>query len=331
MTDHRSRATRVPALLAVILLVAAVAGCGGSSSSGSTKGTLEKTTITVAGLPLLDVAALHIAIKQNLFKAEGLTVKVQPVTQSIAALPALKNGQIDVIAGGNYVTFLQSHQQGALKLQIIAPASAEAPGFMRLLVMPGSAIKQPKDLEGKTVAVNILNNIQSLTLNEILKANNVDPSKVKYRAVQFTLMDKALQNHDVDAVHTGEPFGTTIQQKLGAAMVVDGGGPPVTGLPVGGYVSTADFVAKYPKTAAAFQRAILKAQALAAGDRKQVESVLPSYAGVDAQTAATLTLPQYPTSLDPAAMQRLADLMTSNALLPSAIDVKSVLFTPSAK
>jgi NitT/TauT family transport system substrate-binding protein len=307
-----------------------VAGCGGSPKPSGGTG-LEKTSITVASLPLLDAAAVHIALQRKFFEAEGLQVKIEPVAQSIAALPALKNGQIDVIAGANYVTFLQAYQQGTLKLKILADGASEAPRFMQLLVLPGAPIKQPKDLEGKTVAVNILNNIQSLTLDEILQANNVDPAKVKYRAVQFPLMDKALSNHDVDAVHTGEPFGTVFQKKLGARMVIDGGGAPITGLPVSGYVGTQDFVTKYPKTAAAFQRAIEKAQALAASDRKQVENVLPGYAKVDAQTAATLSFPGYPTSLDPARLQRLSDLMVKHGLLKSPIDVPSVIFTPAAR
>jgi NitT/TauT family transport system substrate-binding protein len=318
-----------PAAGACLLGAALVTGCGSSKSAGGSG--LEKESITVASLPLLDAAALHIALKQKLFAAEGLQVKVEPVAQSLAALPALKNGQIDIIAGANYVTFLQAYQQGTLKLKVIADGASEAPRFMQLLVLPDSPIKQAKDLEGKTVAVNILNNIQSLTFNEILKANKVDPAKVKYRAVQFPLMDKALANHDVDAVHTAEPFGTVFQQKLGARMVIDGGGPPTTGLPVSGYVSTQDFVTKYPKTAAAFQRAIEKAQALAASDRKQVENVLPSYAKVDARTAATLSFPGYPTSVDPAGLQRLSDLMVQQGLLKSAIDVPSVIFTPPAR
>jgi NitT/TauT family transport system substrate-binding protein len=304
-----------------------VAGCGGGSTS-SDAGGLEKKSITVAGLPLLDVAAVHIALEQKFFEAEGLSVKIEPVAQSLAALPALKNGQIDVIGGANYVTFLQAHQQGTLKLKVIADAAAVAPRFMQLLVLPDSPIKQVSDLAGKTVAVNILNNIQSLTFNEILKANNVDPATVKYRAVQFPLMDKALANHDVDAVHTAEPFGTVFQRKLKARMVIDGGSAPNAGLPVSGYVTTEDFVTKYPKTAAAFQRAIQKAQVLAAGDRKQVEKVLPGYAKVDAQTATTLSLPTYPAAVDPAALQRLSDLMLQQGLLKTAIDADSVIWRP---
>jgi NitT/TauT family transport system substrate-binding protein len=59
--------------------------------------------------------------------------------------------------------------------------------------------------------------------------------------------------------------------------------------------------------------------------------VLPGYAKVDAQTATTLTLPGYPTSLDPAGLQRLSDLMLKQGLLKSAIDVPSVIFTPPAR
>jgi NitT/TauT family transport system substrate-binding protein len=327
MTTRRTRLG--PAAGACLLLAALLPGCGDAESSGSSG--LEKESITVAALPLVDSAALHIAAEQKLFEAEGLKVKIEPVAQSLAALPALKNGQIDVIAGANYVTFLQAHQQGTLKVKVVADGVAEAPRFMRLLVLPGSPIKRPADLAGRTVAVNILNNIQTLTFNEVLRANNVDPATIKYRAVPFPLMDKALANGDVDAVHTAEPFGTVFEQKLRARMVLDGGGGPVSGIPVSGYLSTDSFVARNPRTAAAFQRAITKAQALAAGDRRQVEKVLPGYAKVDAPTAAKLALPGYPTSVDPARLQRLADLMLQQGLIRTAIDARGVIFTPPAR
>jgi NitT/TauT family transport system substrate-binding protein len=321
---------RAGAAVGVLLLLAAITtGCGGSKSSSGDGAGLEKTAVTVAALPLVDTAALHIAADRKLFQAEGLTVRIQPVAQSLAALPALKNGQVDVIGGANYVTFLQAHLKGTLKLKIIADGVATAPGFMQLLVASDSPIKRASDLAGKTVAVNILNNIQSLTLNEVLRAGGVDPSTIKYRAVSFSLMDKALANHDVDAVHTAEPFGTVFQKRLHARMVVDGGGPPVTGLPVSGYVTTSDFVAKYPKTAAAFQRAMAKAQSLAAADRKNVEAVLPTYAKIDAATAAALALPTYsPAAPGATQLQRLADLMLQQHLIASPIDVHDVIYTP---
>ena len=321
-----------PALLTSLLLTAALAvGCGGGGNKAAGGNGLEKKSITVAALPLMDSAGLYIAQQRKLFQAEGLTVKIQPVAQSILALPALKNGQVDVISGGNYVTFLQAYDKGTLKLRILADAAAQAPRFMAALVAKNSPIKSPKDLEGKTIAVNIPNNIQSLTFNEVLKANDVDPTKVHYVQIPFPQMGSALQQHKVDVVHTGEPFGTAIQRKLGARMILDGGGAPVTDLPVSGYLSTQDFVTKYPKTAAAFQRAIEKAQQIASTDRKAVEQVLPAYAKIDAQTASVVSLPGYPTSVNPMRLERLIGLMQQDGLLKHKINPDDVVFKPSSK
>jgi NitT/TauT family transport system substrate-binding protein len=314
------------ALVAGLLLSAALtAGCGSS-------GDKDEQTITVAALPLVDTAGLHIAVQQKFFQAAGLRVRIRPVAQSIQALPALKTGQVDVIAGGNYVTFLQAQEQGTLKLRVLAAGAAVAPRFMSVLTMPGSPIKQPKDLAGRTVAVNILNNIQSLSLNAILKADNVDPAKVKYRAVPFPQMGAALQKGQIDAVHAAEPFASDLAHKLGARVVVDGGsGPAVAGLPVSGYLSTQQFVAKNPKAAAAFQQAIEKAQQVASADRTKVDQVLPTYARLDARTAAALNLPGYPPTLDPAQLQRLADMMLADGLLKKKIDARSLVFTPQTQ
>jgi NitT/TauT family transport system substrate-binding protein len=320
---------RLAVPVGIALIASLTAACGGSESTGGNG--LEKQTVTVAALPVVDTAGLHIAIQQKFFAAEGLRVQVKPVAQSIQALPALKTGQVDVIAGGNYVTFLQAHAKRTLDLRILAAGAAVAPRFMAVRTMPGSPIRQPRDLQGKTVAVNILNNIQSLTLNEILKANNVDPATVEYRAIPFPQMGAALQKGQVDAVHTAEPFGTDIERKLDARLVLDGGAGPVAGLPVSGYLTTRRFVSRYPKTAAAFQRAIGKAQRLATGDRTKVDQILPSYAHLDAKTASALHPPAFPAFVDAGSMQRLADLMLRNGLLTTAIDAKSLIFVPGAK
>jgi NitT/TauT family transport system substrate-binding protein len=44
-----------------------------------------------------------------------------------------------------------------------------------------------------------------------------------------------------------------------------------------------------------------------------------------------LSLPNYPTSLNPTRLQRLPDLMLKDGLLKSKIDMNSLIFTPPAK
>lgn len=314
-------------LTALLLAAPLAAGCGGSDSSGPSGSGPEKKTLTVAALPLVDDAGLYIAQKRGLFEAEGIKVRIKPVQQSIQALPALAKGDVDVIAAANYVTFLQAQDKGTLKLRVLAGAAAVTSHMMDVVVLPDSPIRTAGDLAGKRVAVNILTNIQSLTLDAILKSGGAGAPG--YVAIPFPQMAATLQKKQVDAVHIVEPFLTDAKRKLGARVVVDGGGPPVTNLPISGYASTAEFTGKNPKAAAAFQRAIAKAQALAAGDRTQVEAVVPGYAHIDAKTAAAITLPAYPASADAAGLQRVADMMRGAGLLKRPLDVRTVLFRPS--
>ncbi len=69
--------------LSIRLAAVFVAGCGGNSAKTTSTSGLEKTTITVASLPLLDAAGVHIAVSRKLFEAEGLQVKIEPVARSI--------------------------------------------------------------------------------------------------------------------------------------------------------------------------------------------------------------------------------------------------------
>jgi NitT/TauT family transport system substrate-binding protein len=112
--------------------------------------------------------------------------------------------------------------------------------------------------------------------------------------------------------------------------VLDVGGEPVTDIPLAGYLGTQDFVTKNPKTAAAFQRALFKAQQTATNDRKVVEDVLPGYAGIEPQVAKVITLPGYPSSLNSLRIQRVVDLMYADGLLKQKPDLKTVLFQPTA-
>ncbi|GAA4242085.1 hypothetical protein GCM10022254_73530 [Actinomadura meridiana] len=320
---------RLSALLGgLALAAAAITGCSDSGDGSSGGGKLETTTMTVAALPLADNVAVYLAQKEGLFKKEGLNVEIKPIQQSTQAIPALAKGDVQAIAGANYVSFLEANAEGTLKLSILAEGASMTSHMMDVLVLPNSPIRTPKDLEGKKVAVNIENNVQSLTLNAILKANNVDASKIRYVQVPFGQMASALDRGQVGAVHLSEPFTSDAERRLGARVVVDGGAEPVSDLPISGYVSTQDFTTKNPNTAAAFQRAIFAAQRIATTDRGRVESALPAYTKIDSRVVSVITLPNYPSTLTTNHIQRVVDLMTAGGLLQKKPDMKAILFRP---
>ncbi|MFD8302203.1 ABC transporter substrate-binding protein [Streptomyces sp. NPDC059690] len=313
-------AGRPGAALAALALL--LAGCGDSGGSGST-GSGGLTEITVAALPLTDSAALYLARDRGLFRKEGLSVRIQPVQQSIQALPALSKGQVDVIASANYVTFLQADEKGTLDLRILAEGVRTAPHMMDVLVPRDSGIKSVADLAGKKVAVNILNNIQSLTLNAILDRQGV--GRPVYRQIAFPQMGPALERDQVDAVHAVEPFDSAIQGQLKAKVLLDGAAAPAGALPISGYVTTRTFATGHAKAAAAFRRAVEAASKIASTDPAAVRAELPKYTKVTAEQARTIRLPSYPTAADPAQLRRLTELMKKQGLLNKNIDPGTLL------
>jgi len=313
-------------------LALGVAACGGgsdpasppTSTAAANGGGLEKTELKIAGLPAIDTAAMFVAIDQKLFEKEGLKVTPEIVQASPDAIPMLLNGEIDAMFG-NYVSMFQAHDQGALKLRILAEGSRAAPDSLSVMALPASPIRSAKDLEGKTINVNVLRNFQELALTQVLKANDVDPTKIKYVAVTFQNIMPAWQKGQLDAAYLGEPLVTAATAQIGARKILDPASGPAAEFPISGYVSTQEWYDKYPKTAAAFQRAIHAAGKLMETNREMVADVLPNFTQIDKATAATVTFPYFSSSDNPVRLQRVADWMLEAKWLTKAIDVKSLM------
>src|SRR6266566_1828524 len=326
MGRARFRGIHVAAIAGLLALVISACGGGPGTSGDVSGGRPEKTTITVAALPLVDTVGLFIAKKEGFFAREGLTVNVVMVSEGTAAISAMIHGRADVVAGGNYVSFLQGDAQGAFKISVLVDGAACGQHTFSVLALPKSGIKSPADLAGKTVAVNLPGNIQTLMLNALLKADNIDAARVRYVAIPYPNMAAALQAGKVDAVSVVEPFLTGAERSLGATEVADQCTGAQSGMPLSGYFATQAWAQQHPNTARAFQRAMDKGQVLADGNRALVEQVLPTYTKITSGVAALIALNSFPASLDATRLQRVANLMQSGGLLANQFNVEPLMF-----
>jgi NitT/TauT family transport system substrate-binding protein len=310
-------------------------GCSSSGSSGSTSSgssaspssaKLEQSSITVGALPVVDSAGLYLANKLGYFKQEGLTVKIAPVTQSTQAIPDMLHGTIAIIGGANYVSFIEAQAKGTAQFKVVAEGVTCKPNTFGVAVLPSSGITKPADLAGKTVAVNLTNNIQTLTLNAVLKADGVDPSKVKYVVIPFPNMVTALKAKQVNAISAVEPFLGGALAADGAKQVVSSCDGPVANMPMSGYLATSAWTQKNPNTAKAFQTALLKAQAYADANPSAVKAILPTYTKVTAAQANALPLNNYPSTLDPAEMTKVITVMKSGGLATGSATASTLLY-----
>jgi NitT/TauT family transport system substrate-binding protein len=314
------------ALLAAVSLTAACAGSGSDQAAASG---LEKTDLAIGILPVADCAGLQLAINRGFFKAEGLDVKTQVLQGGAEAIPKLKSGNLDFTSGA-YVPFFQAQSQGAIKLKIVGDAFQSAEGTHVVLVAKDSPIHAVRDLKGKRVGVNVKHNLSSLFMQAISQPLGVKLDEDKdFVPVAFPDMQAALKNGSVDAVQAVEPFNTQLQQSIGARLLADTSQGQTADFPISGYATTQEFAEKNPKTVAAFQRALGKAQAMLS-DRKVLEQVLPTYTKINAQTASNLHYGTFPTSLSITRLQRVADIMQRYGYLATPLDVKSMVVTGSA-
>lgn len=187
-------ACALAAVLTAIGMIAA-AGCGSGAPTAGPGG-VEKPDLTIGVVPAVSNAGAYIADQRGYFTAEGLHVKLVPITSSADVLAFLLDGKVDVLAG-NYVSEIQAEASNpaVIQLRILAEGALTAPHSRAIMIPAGSPIRDLAQLRGKTVAVNALNNAASMLVDSALAANGIPPAAVHLVAIGFPAEAAALNAH----------------------------------------------------------------------------------------------------------------------------------------
>jgi NitT/TauT family transport system substrate-binding protein len=280
----------------------------------------------VATVPAVTNMGLFLAKEFGFFTAAGLDVTIESIQSSTVAVAEQLRGGIDVTAGA-YVSYIlaQAHNAGAISWRILAEGSVSRPRSQQILVAANSTIRAVADLKGKTVAANILDNVGTLLTQSALASHGVPLSAVKLVAVPFPSMASALAKGDIDAGWFDEPFLSAAKHGIGARELFDTCQGATTGFPISGYMATNAWAKRYPRTAAAFTRAISKGQSLANASRSDDERAAPTYIkGIPPKVATSITFDSYPASVDTARLQGVANTMQRFGLLGQRFDMSAM-------
>ncbi|MCK2215829.1 ABC transporter substrate-binding protein [Actinomadura sp. ATCC 31491] len=317
------------AALAALVATAACGVLGPAPASGPTAAGPEKTTLHVGVSPTPSSAGLYIAKAKGFFAAEGLTVETEIIQAPQAVMPRVLAGGMDVFKG-SYVSLINVQSAGTARLKIVADALQAAPGIAGVVVPENSPLETPQDLKGRTIAVNSLANLGTMSVSAHLKPYLIAPGQVRFVAIDFQSQLAALRDGRVDAAWMVEPF-LSDAQRAGAKLLLDTNTGPTDKLPVDGWAATEEWVRRHPRTTAAFQRALTRGQALAATDRALLAETVAGFTGTPRDAAMTMAMGTFPTSLSAARIQRVSDLMYEFGYLRSRVDVSSMVGTPPAR
>ena len=167
--------------------------------------------------------------------------------------------------------------------------------------------------------------LETIATQSVLENDGVDPTKVKWKSLPAADLISSLAHHQVSAILVQEPYIFKAQSQLGAIEVLDSCSGATASLPMSGYFAVASNASKTADALRDFRTALQQAQAQAVLPGP-VHEVLASETGISEQSASLVTIGSYPTSLDAAGLQRVADLMFNFGVLTATFDVTPMVF-----
>ncbi|HET7502873.1 MAG TPA: ABC transporter substrate-binding protein [Kofleriaceae bacterium] len=334
---HARPASRTLLAVVVIGALAALAACdrgkpspggtaeGRAGASGAPPGSTGATKITVAAIAVVDTAPLHLGQAKGFFAEQGLDVTVQSTLGGAESVPGVVSGQYQ-FAFANVISILLAHAKG-LPLRVIAAgnySTGRAEDFAAVVVPPDSPAKTMKDLEGKTVAVNQINNISGVTVRASMRKAGGDPDQLKFIELRFPEMPPALGQHRVDAALVVEPF-LRVARDQGARVVASSFVDTMPDLMIAAYLTTADYAKDHADIVKRFTAAINKSLAYAAEHPDEARASLLTYTKIDKAIADKINLPTWKTEISRASLETLADLMVQDKLLGARPDLATLV------
>lgn len=315
--------TRRLTVLLIAGVLAATTACS-SSTPGPTTPAGGPDNVSAGVIAIVDVAPIYLGKEKGFFTSRNINLTLTTAQGGAVIIPQVIARQFDF--GFSNVVSLVLATSRSLPVKVVSNGnnttgnpSADFGG----LVVKNPAIASAKDLEGKKVATNTLNNIVDTSTKEIVKKAGGDPSKVSFVELAFPDMAAALDTDKVDAIFVVEPFLSAAKAKgwkqIGSYADVD------PRLCVALYFTSTALATSNPDLVKRFAEAVKESLTYADTHPDEVRAVLSTYTQITADQAKTLTLPKWPADIDTAAVNKLADLSVSYGLLPAKPDLTKLL------
>ncbi len=244
---------------------------------------------------------------------------------SAATIPALVSGDIQV--GGSNVVSLLLGASKDLPIQVIAPGTNAQPegskDFGAIVVGKGSDVKGVKDLEGKKIAVNTLNNVAEVVVKASLEKQGVDPESIELVEVPFPEMAPGLEKGSFDAAFSIEPFVTQTVQQGGKAIdysYVE----TESEMQIGAYAVTKQFAGENGDAVDRYGKAIAATAAYVSENQDEFRTFLSEDAKIDPELAKQIELPQWKESVNTDSLAATAKLMEKYGLVDGPIDASKL-------
>jgi NitT/TauT family transport system substrate-binding protein len=236
---------RLAALLAACVVLA-----------GSTTLAQGPTIITVAGPPNEGYKDVYYAQQAGIFAKYGLDVQPTIVNGGAAALAGLIGGTFEV-AYSNLVPVLQAHQHG-VAFAIVAPSTMFRSDQLQnaMLVAKDSPLRSARDLDGKTIGTQSLQDLNSVAMRAWIDKNGGDSTTVHVLEVPSSAAVQALVSHRIDAMALSQPLLSEALATGNVRVFAKPQGAIAPEFQAQAFIAMSDYVAQHPDVMARFAKAM---------------------------------------------------------------------------
>jgi len=211
----------VRTILVALLLVISLPACSGS---GVAQPTPELVKIKVLSMPYITFAPFFIAQDEGYFAEQGLEVEFVTFNGLSTAIPALAQGEIDVVSGHIRASIF-SAISGDAKIKIVADKGyvnstgcADTAIIARKTLLDSGSLKSPAQLAGLKVSVD-QTNYEGYLMDKILSSVNLTIDNVTLvEDIPSSNQSDALGSGSVDVLFSAEPWLTRNLQGGNASL-----------------------------------------------------------------------------------------------------------------
>jgi NitT/TauT family transport system substrate-binding protein len=208
-------------LLVLVLTACTAAPLASTQQSGVDKGdnatgTVQLTTVKVLQLPFLSFAPFFIAQEEGYFAEQGLAVEFIKMEDSNEAVPALIQGDLDVLGGYITVGMLNAMAKGEPIRVVADKAYIGKTDCVADAIMVRNGLVEP----GQPIAADVLKtlrfsytpvSIEAYFVEKLLADGNLTLNDIQFENIPNPAAElEALQQGAVDLALVSEPFVTRI-------------------------------------------------------------------------------------------------------------------------
>jgi NitT/TauT family transport system substrate-binding protein len=227
----------------------------------------------------------------------------------------------------NVISLYQAAVEG-FDFKLIAGGATNVRGTNEthaLEVLKDSPIKRAKDLEGKTVAVNTLNNIVHLMAMAWVDKNGGSSAKVKFIELPFPQMEAALVAGKIDAISVQEPFAAAAAHKPEIRVLSNPWGDVLPKFLIASWFASEKWMQKNRKTAEAFVRAVNRGIDAIHTDKEGARAAMIKWAGLKPDMVGKIGMPLFDKALSQKDLQATIDLTVKYKFISRKLNAREVI------